>query len=149
MTSSNPPNFSRQILLLTAGIFLLVAPQAALAKHRHHSDGNKDKYAKKTKDTTKDNAANDGTPAVVTPPSPPAPLPHPGTVTGNNPGGSGVVGGIFGNIAGALKPVAAGANTSTSTPPSGSGVVGTAAGAIVDAFKPKTAGANTPTSTQH
>jgi hypothetical protein len=146
MTSSNPPNFSRQILLLTAGIFLLVAPQAALAKHRHHSDGNK--YAEKTKDTKQDNAANDGSPAVVTPP-PPAPLPHPGTVTGSNPGGSGVIGGVFGNIAGALKPVAAGANTSTSTQPSGSGAVGTAASAIVDAFKPKTAGANTPTSTQH
>lgn len=147
MTSSNPPNFSRQILLLTAGIFLLVAPQAALAKHRHHSDGNK--YAEKTKDTKQDNAANDGGPAVVTPPPPPAPLPHPGTVTGSNPGGSGVIGGVFGNIAGALKPVAAGANTSTSTQPSGSGAVGTAASAIVDAFKPKTAGANTPTSTQH
>src|SRR5690242_14556056 len=66
-----------------------------------------------------------------------------------NPGGSGVIGGVFGNIAGALKPVAAGANTSTSTQPSGSGAVSTAASAIVDAFKPKTAGANTPTSTQH
>lgn len=38
MTSSNPPNFSRQILLLTAGIFLLAAPQGVLAKRKDHSD---------------------------------------------------------------------------------------------------------------
>ena len=39
MTSFNtPPKFSRQILLLAASAFLLAAPQAALAKHKDHSD---------------------------------------------------------------------------------------------------------------
>lgn len=38
MTRSNPPNFSRQILLLAASVFLLAAPQGALAKHKDHSD---------------------------------------------------------------------------------------------------------------
>jgi hypothetical protein len=39
MTGFNtPPKFSRQIAMLTAGIFLLVAPQGALAKHKDHSD---------------------------------------------------------------------------------------------------------------
>jgi hypothetical protein len=167
MTSSNPPNFSRRILLLAAGIFLLVAPQSALAKHRHHSDGNKDEYAEKdmisekhkgkhkhddesaekTKDTEQDKTANGGTSTAVTPPSP-APLPHPGTVTGTNaPSNGGVIGGAFGTIAGAFKPGTAGPNTSTSTQQSGSGVFGASTSAIVDALKPKTAGPNT--STQH
>ena len=30
---NTPPKFSRQILLLTAGIFLLAGTEAALAKH--------------------------------------------------------------------------------------------------------------------
>jgi hypothetical protein len=65
MTRSNPPNFSRQILLLAAGIFLLAAPQGALAKHKDHSDDhsgmssndsndNKDKYAEKDMKSDKD-----------------------------------------------------------------------------------------------
>jgi hypothetical protein len=93
MTRSNPPNLSRQILLLAAGIFLLVAPQSALAKHKHHSDENKNEYAEngmksdkhkgkhkhddesaeKTKE--QDKTADGGTPTAGTPP-PPAPLPH-------------------------------------------------------------------------
>ena len=156
MTSSNPPNLSRQILLLAAGIFLLVAPQGALAKHRHHSDGNKDEYAEKdmisekhkgkhkhddeSAEKSKDKTANGDT--SVTPPAP-APLPHPG----NAPSSGGVMSGAFGTIAGAFKPGSAGPNNSTSPQQSGSGVVGSAASAIADAFKPKTAGANT--STQH
>ena len=71
MTSSNPPNFARQILLLTAGIFLFVAPQAALAKHKDHSDDHGgmssndsshdqgDEHSDDHKDKNKDHAEKD------------------------------------------------------------------------------------------
>ena len=80
MTRSNPPNFSRQILLLAAGIFLLAAPQGALAKHKDHSDDHggmssndsgedhgdkqsvhpKDKVSEKQKDKHKEESADNG-----------------------------------------------------------------------------------------
>ncbi len=51
MTSFNTPaKFSRPILMLTAGIFLLAATQAALAKNGGHSDDHGDMGSKKHKD---------------------------------------------------------------------------------------------------
>jgi len=45
-----PRNFSHQILVLTAGIFLLAATQAALAKNGGHSDDHGDMGSEKHKD---------------------------------------------------------------------------------------------------
>ncbi len=71
MTSSNPPNFSRRLLMLTAGILLLVAPQGALAKHKDHSDDHGemssndsshdhgDEHSEDHKDKNKDHAEKD------------------------------------------------------------------------------------------
>jgi len=71
MTRSNPPNFSRQILLLAASIFLLAAPQGALAKHKDHSDDHGgmssndsnddhgDEHSEDHKDKNKDHAEQD------------------------------------------------------------------------------------------
>ncbi|MGA9602919.1 MAG: hypothetical protein WBQ82_02245 [Methyloceanibacter sp.] len=70
MTSSNPPNFAR-LLVLIAGICLLAAPQGALAKHKDHSDDHGemssndssddhgDKHSEDHKDKNKDHAEKD------------------------------------------------------------------------------------------
>ncbi|MGZ5917247.1 MAG: hypothetical protein ACXWJ4_07985 [Methyloceanibacter sp.] len=88
MTRSNPPNFSRQILLLAASIFLLAAPQGALAKHKDHSDDHSGMSSNDSNDDHGDEHSEDHKAPVSTNTIHPIASPPPRVVTISVGGGS-------------------------------------------------------------